>query len=125
MVSDSGQLATAVSFGKAPGLQLNAGIDLGYAPSYQASLDMWSIYPNTGFFQGSRTTGAMSTEDSKTCDDARAKVLEYMTKNCADFITGKANFEKDWTKWSTVLKKYKVDQISAIYQRYVDAYPFR
>ncbi len=124
LVSDSGQLSTAVGFNKAPGLKRNADVDLGYAASFQASLDKWVVYPNTGFFQGSRTTNEMTKEDSKTCDDARAKVLEYMTKNCADFITGKNNFEKDWDKWSTVLKKYKVDQISAIYQRYVDNYPF-
>ena len=125
LVNDSGQLASAVGFNKAPGLQLIDSVNLGYAPNYQASLDRWGVYPNTGFFQGSRTTNSMSQEDSKTGDDARAKVLEYMGKNCANFITGKSNFEKDWDKWCTVLKKYKVDQIAALYQTYVDKYPMR
>ena len=53
------------------------------------------------------------------------KVLDYMNKNCANFITGKSNFEKDWDKWCTVLKKYKVDQITELLQPYVDKYPFR
>ena len=125
LASDSGQLSTAVGFNKAPGLELVANVNLGLADTYQASLDQWLVYPNTGFFQGSRTTNEMSQEDTKTCGDIQSKVLEYMTKNCADFITGKSNFEKDWDKWCTVLKKYKVDSISEIYQYYVDKYPFR
>lgn len=125
LASDSGQLATAVAFAKSPGLQLVANVDLGLAPTYQASLDQWLIYPNTGFFQGSRTTNEMSQEDTQTCSDIQSKVLEYMTKNCANFITGKSNFDKDWDKWCTVLKKYKPDTATAIYQHYIDNYPFR
>ena len=125
LVTDSGQLNTAVGFNKAPGLLLVENVDLGYADTYQASLDQWLKYPNTGFFQGTRTTNEMSQEDSKTCDDLRAKALEYMTKNCANFITGQSNFDKDWDKWCTVLKKYKVDSVTEIYQYYVDNYPFR
>ena len=125
LVSDSGQLNTAVGFNKAPGRQLVANVDLGYAETYQASLDRWTRYPNLGFFQGSRVTNEMSQEDTKTKSDLQAKVLEYMTKNCANFITGKSNFDKDWDKWCTVLKKYKVDAISEMLQYYVDKYPFR
>ena len=125
LVNDSGQLATAVGFNKAPGLALVQNVDLGYAQTYQASLDLWSVYPNTGFFQGSRTTNAMSQADQKTCDDLRSKVLEYMSKNCADFITGKVDIASGWKKWSTVLTKYKVDGVTEIYQYYVDHYPFR
>ena len=125
LVTDSGQLNTAVGFNKAPGLLLVKNVDLGYADTYQASLDRWLLYPNTGFFQGTRTTNEMTQADSKTCDDIRAKVLEYMTKNCANFITGQSNFDKDWDKWCTVLKKYKIDSITEIYQYYVDNYPFR
>ncbi len=124
LVSDGGNLTTAVCFQKAPGLTLIKNVDLGYADAYQASLDSWTIYPNTGMFQGSRPTNEMTQEDTKTCDDARAKVLEYMGKNCANFITGKSNFEKDWDKWSTVLNKYKVDKITEIYQYYCDTYPW-
>ncbi len=125
LVNDSGQLNTASGFNKAPGIRFVSRMDLGLAPSYQASLDRWIQYPNTGFFQGSRTTNEMSQEDVKAGDDLRAKVLEYMTKNCANFITGKSNFDKDWDKWCTVLKKYKVDSVTEIFQYYVDNYPFR
>ena len=125
LVNDSGQLSTAVAFNKAPGLQLVKEVDLGYASTYSASLAQWTLYPNTGFFQGTRTTNAMTQADTKTYDDARSKVLEYMSKNCANFITGKSNFDKDWDKWCTVLKKYKVDSITDLLQYYVDNYPFR
>ncbi|MBQ8954279.1 MAG: hypothetical protein IJ048_09195 [Clostridia bacterium] len=125
LVNDSGQLNTAVGFNKCPGMLMVATVDLGYAPTYQASLDKWTKYPNTGFFQGSRTTNEMSQADAKTCDDIHSKVLEYMGKNCANFIIGKSNFEKDWDKWCTVLNKYKVEQAIEIYQYYVDNYPFR
>ena len=125
LVHDSGQLNTAVGFNKAPGLHLINSVDLGYAPTYQASLDSWMKYPNTGFFWGSRTTNAFSQADTKTVSDIQAKVLEYMSKNCANFITGKSNFGKDWDKWCTVIKKYKVDSISELLQTYVDKYPFR
>ena len=125
LANDSGQLATACGFNKAPGMVLVSSVDLGYAENFQESLDMWTLYPNTGFFQGSRTTNAMSQEDNKKATDIHAKALEYMTKNCADFITGKANFDSDWKKWCTVLTKYKVDQVTELYQYYVDHYPFR
>ena len=125
LVKDSGQLNTAVGFNKAPGLRLVSRIDLGFAPSYQASLDRWIQYPNTGFFLGTRTTNEMSQEDSGRCDDIRARTLEYMTKNCADFITGKSNFGRDWDRWCAVLKKYRIDSVTEIFQYYVDNYPFR
>ena len=125
LVNDSGQLNTAVGFNKAPGLHLIDSVDLGYADTYQASLDKWMQYPNTGFFWGSRTTEAFSQEDTKTITDIQSKALEYMNKNCANFIIGKSNFQKDWDKWCTVLKKYRVDNISELLQTYVDNYPFR
>ena len=125
LANDSGQLNTAVGFNKCPGLQMVATVDLGYAASYSTSLARWTKYPNTGFFQGSRTTNEMSQSDAKACEDIHSKVLEYMGKNCANFITGKSNFDKDWDKWCTVLNKYKVDQAIEIYQYYVDHYPFR
>ncbi|MBP5727432.1 MAG: hypothetical protein J6Y48_10215, partial [Clostridia bacterium] len=125
LANDSGQLNTAVGFNKCPGLVMVKNVDLGYALSYTASLARWTKYPNTAFFQGSRTTGEMSQDDANTCDTIRSKALEYMGKNCANFITGKSNFDKDWDKWCTVLKKYKVDEASSIYQYYVEHYPFR
>ena len=125
LVHDSGQLATAVGFNKCCGLELVSSVDLGYAPSYQASLDSWMLYPNTGFFWGSRTTNSIPQDDSKAISDIHSKALEYMNKNCANFITGKSNFEKDWDKWCTVLKKYRVDATSELLQKYVDKYPFR
>ena len=125
LVHDSGQLNTAVGFNKVPGLQLLRSVDRGYAATYQASLDSWSYYPNTAFFWGSRTTSSMSQADTKTVSDIHSKALEYMTKNAANFITGKSNFNKDWDKWCTVLKKYRVDSISELLQTYADKYPFR
>ena len=125
LVHDSGQLNTAVGFNKCCGITLVDSVDLGYADTFQASLDAWMLYPNTGFFQGSRTTNAMNQDDTKTAQDIHSKALEYMTKNCANFITGKSNFDKDWDKWCTVLKKYRVDSITELYQYYVDHYPFR
>ena len=64
LVHDSGQLNTAVGFNKCCGLELIRNVDLGYADTYQDSLDKWMLYPNTGFFWGSRTTHAFTQEDT-------------------------------------------------------------
>jgi len=100
-------------------------VDLGLSANFQASIDLWSLYPNTAFFQGTRTTNEMSQEDTAAVTAIHTKALEYMYKNAANFITGKSNFDKDWDKWCTILKKYKVDEASKTYQYYVDNYPFR
>lgn len=127
IVNDGGGLEVAARFEKAPSLILVENVDLGLADSYQASLDSWSKYPNTGFFQGSITTSMMTAEDLKTCDDLRSKVLEYETNNAADFITGAKDISKgssDWEAWCKSLGKYNYQSASDIYQTYVDQYPF-
>ena len=55
----------------------------------------------------------------------RLIVQRNMTKNAADFITGKKNFDGDWDKWCKMLAKYKPEEVTAIFQYYVDNYPFR
>lgn len=126
LVNDSGNLQGACAFTKAPGLTLVKNVDLGYADTYQASLDSWSKYPNTGFFQGTITTNSMNADDSKTCDDLRSKVLEYMTNNCVDFIMGTRDIESDseWETWCKTIAKYNYQKATDIYQGYVDEHPF-
>lgn len=126
IVNDAGGLLTAATFTKAPGLELVENVDLGLAPSYQASLDRWSQYPNTAFFQGSITTNMMSTEDANTCDQLRNRLLEYETNNAADFITGKKDIhsDADWGNWCTSLQKFNYQKALDLYQPYIDAYPF-
>lgn len=126
IVSDSGGLTSAVSFAKAPGLQLVENVDLGLAPTYQESLDCWSQYPNTGFFQGSITTQMMSAEDTSTCDELRSRLLEYETNNAAAFIMGDKDIrnDDDWNNWCKSLQKYNYQKALDVYQPYVDAYPF-
>ncbi len=126
LVNDGGGLAVACAFTKAPGLQLEKNVDRGFAPSFQASIDRWSQYPNTGMFQGSITTNSMTSEDTKTCDDLRSKVLEYMTNNAVDFIKGTKDIEsdEDWGVWCKTLQKYNYQKATEIYQKYVDAHPF-
>ena len=126
IASDPGGLQMAVSFFKAPGLQLEKNVDLGLAPSYQASLDRWSQYPNTGFFQGSITTNMMTAADSSATDEIRSRILEYETNNAAGFITGEKDIhsEADWGSWCKSLQKYNYQRAIDIYQPYVDAYPF-
>ncbi len=127
LVNDGGGLAAACAFNKAPALIANENVDLGYADTFQASIDSWSKYENTGFFQGSITTNHMSVDDQKTCDDLRSKVLEYMTNNAVDFIKGKTDIEDDgdWEVWCKSLQKYNPKKATDIYQIYVEQYPFR
>lgn len=127
IVNDGGGLDVAAVFEKAPGLILVENVDLGLADSFQESLDRWSKYPNTGFFQGSITTNMMTAEDSKACDDVRSKVIEYETNNAVDFITGAKDISKgssDWEAWCKSLGKYNHQSATDIFQKYVDQYPF-
>lgn len=126
LVNDSGNLLGACAFAKAPGLTLIKNVDLGYAPSYQHSLDAWTKYPNTAFFQGSITTNAMSPEDTNACAGVHTKVLEYMTNNAVNFIKGTKDIhsDADWEAWCKTLKKYNYQKANDIYQPYVDQYPF-
>lgn len=127
IVNDGGGLDVAAIFEKAPGLVLVKNVDLGLADTYQESLDSWSKYPNTGFFQGTITTNMMTAEDTKTCDDLRGKILEYETNNAVDFITGAKDVSKgssDWEAWCKSLGKYNYQSATDIYQKYVDQYPF-
>ena len=126
LAQDSGGLGVACGFNKAPGLQLVENVDLGLADTFQSSLDQWVKYPNTGFFQGTITTNMMSTEDSQACDEVRSRVLEYMTNNAVNFITGEKDItsDDDWGVWCKSLQKYNYQKVSDIYQPYVDQYPF-
>ena len=127
LVNDSGMLADACAFMKAPGLQLVANVDLGYADTFQHSLDNWVLYPNTGFFQGSVTTNAMTPEDVSIQTSVHTKVLEYMTNNAVDFIKGEKDIhsDEDWDVWCKTLAKYNYEKVNKVLQYYVDNYPFR
>ncbi len=126
LVNDGGNLDVACSFQKAPGLKLIKNVDLGYAPSFQYSLDLWLKYPNTAFFQGSITTNSMTAEDTSACATVQTKVLEYMTNNAVNFIKGTKDIhsDEDWAVWCNTLKKYNYQKVNDIYQPYVDQYPF-
>lgn len=126
IVNDAGGLSNAAIFTKAPGLTLVENVDLGLAPSYQASLDRWSQYPNTSFFQGSITTNMMSTEDLNTAGEIGNRLTEYITNNAAAFIRGEKDIhnDTDWNNWCTSLQKYNYQKAIDIFQPYADAYPF-
>ncbi len=123
---DSGNLIGAIAFTKCPGLQLQKNVDLGLSDTYQYSLDQWSKYPNTGFFQGSITTNMMTSEDIQKQSDIQGRVLEYMTNNAVKFITGEKDIQSDddWGVWCKALQKYNYQKITEIFQYYVDNYPF-
>ena len=127
LVNDGGNLDVACAFQKAPGIQAVKDVDLGFAPSYQHSLDTWLKYPNTAFFQGSVTTNAMTPEDISAVNNIRTKVLEYMTNNAVNFIKGTKDIhsDEDWGVWCKTLQKYNYQKGCDIYQPYVDQYPFR
>lgn len=127
LVNDSGNLLSASRFEKAPGLTLVENVDLGYEDNFQASLDEWGRYENTGFFQGSITTNSMTPEDGKFCDELRSKLIEFMTNNAVDFIKGSKdiNSDSDWENWCKTMKKYNYQKATDIYQIYVDEHPFR
>jgi len=126
IVNDPGGLALAASFTKAPGLQLEENVDLGLAPSFQASIDRWSQYTNTAFFQGSITTNMMSAEDTSATAEVHSRIIEYETNNAAAFITGEKDIhsDNDWNNWCKSLQKYNYQKSIDIFQPYVDAYPF-
>jgi ABC-type glycerol-3-phosphate transport system substrate-binding protein len=127
LVNDSGNLLIACSFDKVCGLAMIKDIDNGYADTFEASIKSWSQYPNTALFNGTITTDSMTAEDSTACGNVQSKVLEYMTNNAYDFISGKKDIanDSDWDTWCKSLQKYNYQKVSDIYQTYVDEYPFR
>ncbi len=126
IAQDSGDLGFAATFSKAPGLDLVENVDKGLPENYIYSLDLWTKYPNTGFFQGTITTNMMSADDTQKVTGTQSHVLEYMTNNAVKFITGEKNItnDADWDVWCKALQKYDYQSACDIFQTYVDQYPF-
>ncbi len=123
--SDSGGLSVAVSVEKLPGLELVGSVDYGYAPAYEHSMDLWLQYKNQGQLWGSDAMNNLSSEDSKTVNDALTKVLNYMELHAYEFIKGIKDIDsdEDWNTWCTMLGKMNYQKIVEILQPYVDEYP--
>lgn len=121
---DSGSLATAAAIQKVPGITLVDTIDKGYAENYQHSMDQWSLYKNTAFFQGTEVTNNMTEEDTKNMTNVQSKILDYMTTKAPDMIMGKTDpyDDGDWGDWCKMLKKYGYEKVNAIVQPYADKY---
>ena len=126
LVNDGGNLSDACAFIKAPGLKMVKDVDLGFDATFQHSLDNWVRYPNTAFFQGSITSDNMPPEVINAAANVQTKLLEYMTNNAVDFIKGKKDIhsDSDWATWCKTLKKYGYEKVNALYQPYVDEFPF-
>lgn len=109
---------------KFPHLQLVTSIDEGYADNYQHYMDLWIQYDNSAQIQGSPITSNMTEEDTDLTEDARTKVLDYVTINTVDFVKGKKdiNSDKDWNAWCKMLEKYNYKKAIEVYQPYADKY---
>lgn len=127
LVNDPGNLRNAVRVQWVPSLSLVEKVDLGYADTYKESLNSWIKYPNKGFFQGTAVTNNMVQEDATYVDALRTKVLDYMTLNAPEYISGSKDpfNDEDWAVWEKTLKKYNYEKAIEIYQPYVDTYSFK
>lgn len=123
--NDSGSLSAAVSLDKLPGLQLVKNVDRGYTQTLEQSLKAWIRYDNQGRIWGSTAFLNASVDDTDTCQKALTKVLNYMEQNAYKYIDGEKDISDDgqWNAWCTALKKFNVDNVSEILQKYVDVYP--
>lgn len=123
--NDSGSLSAAVSLDKLPGLQLVKNVDRGYTQTLEQSLKAWIRYDNQGRIWGSTAFLNASVDDTDTCQKALTKVLNYMEQNAYKYMDGEKDISDDgqWNVWCTALKKFNVDNVSEILQKYVDVYP--
>ena len=121
---DGGGLSTAVALTHMPGLTLVENVDKGYGETYQKSIDLWTKYPNTAFFQGTDITNNMPEEVGGDYAKIMNKVLDYLNTNAGDFIRGTKDpyNDADWAAWCKMLKKYNYDKASEIVQPYADKY---
>ncbi len=121
---DSGGLAKAAAFTMVPGITLVSSVDKGYAENYEHSMSLWTLYPNTTFFQGSDVTGYMTEADTKSVTNIQSKILDYMTVNAPNFIMGKTDpyDDGDWNDWCTMLGKYGYTKVNDVVQPYADKY---
>ncbi len=122
--NDSGGIEVAATLQNLPGLQLVESVDNGYAETYEASLNSWTLFSNHGRIWGSTAYANMTTDDTDECAKALTKVLDYEERNVYKYITGEIELNDDtWEDWCSDLNKYGVDDISDILQPYLDLYP--
>ena len=88
---------------------------------YKHNIDEWSVYTNTGRFEGSFVS-QLSAEDSLMQAKVLTNIREFLSKNIPDFIKGKRdpNNDKDWSSYIKAVSKYNPDSVTPIYQKLLD-----
>lgn len=126
ITNDSGGLLLAAACDKLPGFALVSSVDQGYAETYENSLKSWIKYTNKGQLWGSNALMNVNSQDMKTVDDLRTKVLNYMEQHAYEFIKGSFNIDsdEDWGTWCTMLRKFNYQKATDILQPAVDVNPF-
>lgn len=126
LANDGGNLKTAVSAGKMPGLTLVKSVDKGQADTFRASMDAWIKYPNLGLTNG--TPGfIIDEEDGNVIGKIHTKLLNYMDAHTMEFIKGQKDVTDDavWGDWCTMLRKQNYEKALNLTQPYVEKYDFR
>ena len=95
-----------------------------FRPAYlQEALDLWELYPSTGFMQ-SNVSNLIPAKDNSKLSKIKNNITTFMAQNVPKFIMGQKGFDinndKDWENYCKTINKYGADKVSEMYQKALD-----
>jgi hypothetical protein len=97
-------------------------LNASYTPTALSAMALWDYYLNTGTFDKA-IRQQFTPDESNDYTKIHANVDTFMSGNVPKFITGELdiNDPEDWEDYGVMLSKYSPDDITATYQRVLDA----
>lgn len=96
-------------------------LNASYMPTALNAMAEWDYYPNTGTFDKA-IRQQFTPEESNSYTKIHANIDTHMASTIPKFISGELDFRgADWDNYVTMLGKYKYAEITAMYQRILDA----
>ena len=95
-----------------------------FRPAFlQEALDLWELYPCTGYLQ-SNVSNLISAKDNSKLSKIKNNITTYMAQTVPKFIMGQKGFDinsdKDWGNFCKTIDKYGADKVSEMYQKALD-----
>ena len=92
-------------------------------PLLQDAIDIWMLYPATGYLR-ENVEGLISPGDTSKKSKIDNNMQTYMAQNLPKFIMGQngydINNDTDWENYCKVITKYGVDKVTEMYQQALD-----
>lgn len=92
-------------------------------PLLQNAIDIWMLYPATGYLR-ENVEGLISPSDTSKKSKIDNNMQTYMAQNLPKFIMGQSGYDinndTDWDNYCKVITKYGVDKVTEMYQQALD-----